>query len=84
MSWEKSIRGFKSYLQLERSLSKNSVQAYIRDVKKFSTYAISLKLNEFKIKRKNITDFLKILKDENISARSQARIISGIKAFLNI
>ena len=81
MSWEKSIKGFKSYLQLERSLSINSVQAYIRDIKKFASYASSLKLNEFKIKRKNITDFLKILKDENISARSQARIISGIKAF---
>ena len=81
MSWEKSIKGFKSYLQLERSLSINSVQAYIRDIKKFASYASSLKLNEFKIKRKNIIDFLKTLKDENISARSQARIISGIKAF---
>jgi len=81
MSWEKSIKGFKSYLQIERSLSKNSVQAYIRDIKKFASYAISLKLKEIKVNRKNITNFLKTLKDENISARSQARIISGIKAF---
>lgn len=81
MSWEKSIKGFKSYLQLERSLSKNSVKAYIRDIKKFSSYAISLKLDELTITRKNITDFLKTLKDEDISARSQARIISGIKAY---
>ena len=81
MSWETSIKGFKSYLQIERSLSKNSVQAYIRDIKKFASYAISLKLKEIKVNRKNITDFLKTLKDENISARSQARIISGIKAF---
>ena len=81
MSWESSIKGFKSYLQIERSLSDNSVQAYIRDIKKFANYAIPLKLNELKIQRENISDFLAELKDDEIAARSQARIISGIKAF---
>ena len=81
MSWEISIKGFKSYLQIERSLSDNSVQAYIRDIKKFASYAIPLNLNELKITRENISDFLAELKDNNISARSQARIISGIKAY---
>ena len=81
MSWETSIKGFKSYLQIERSLSDNSVQAYIRDIKKFASYAIPLNLNELKITRENISDFLAELKDNNISARSQARIISGIKAY---
>ena len=81
MSWESSIKGFKSYLQIERSLSDNSVQAYIRDIKKFANYAIPLKLNELKIQRENISDFLAELKDDGIAARSQARIISGIKAF---
>jgi len=81
MSWETSIKGFKSYLQIERSLSNNSVQAYIRDIKKFASYAIPLELNELRITRKNISDFLDEVKSDNISARSQARIISGIKAF---
>ena len=81
MSWESSIKGFKSYLQIERSLSDNSVQAYIRDIKKFANYAIPLKLNELKIQRENISDFLAELKDNGIAARSQARIISGIKTF---
>ena len=81
MSWESSIKGFKSYLQIERSLSINSVQAYIRDVKKFANYAIPLELNELKINREDISEFLNTLKNDNISARSQARIISGIKAF---
>ena len=81
MSWETSIKGFKSYLQIERSLSDNSVQAYIRDIKKFASYAIPLNLNELKITRENISDFLAELKDNNISTRSQARIISGIKAY---
>ncbi len=81
MSWETSIKGFKSYLQIERSLSDNSVQAYMRDVKKFANYAIPLELSELNITRENISDFLAKTQDDNISARSQARIISGIKAF---
>ncbi len=81
MNWEKSIKGFKSYLQIERSLSDNSVQAYTRDVKKFAQYAIRLELSELNVTRKDISNFLSEIKDKNISARSQARIISGIKAF---
>ena len=81
MSWETSIKGFKSYLRIERSLSTNSVKAYINDVKKFANYAIPLELNELKINREDISEFLTTLQNDNISARSQARIISGIKAF---
>jgi len=81
MSWESSINAFKSYLKIERSLSDNSILAYIRDVKKFADYAINLELSELKIERKDISTFLVLLKKSNISARSQARIISGIKAF---
>ena len=81
MSWEKSIKGFKSYLQIERSLSDNSVQAYIRDVKKFANYAIPIGLSELKVTRVDISTFLAQINQEDISSRSQARIISGIKAF---
>jgi integrase/recombinase XerD len=81
MSWETSIKGFKSYLQIERSLSDNSVQAYIRDIKKFANYAIPLDISELKVTRENISNFLAEIKNNDISARSQARIISGIKAF---
>ena len=81
MSWETSIKGFKSYLQIERSLSDNSVQAYIRDVKKFANYAIPIELSELKVTRVDISSFLAQINQEDISARSQARIISGIKAF---
>jgi len=81
MSWETSIKGFKSYLQIERSLSDNSVQAYIRDVKKFANYAIPIELSELKVTRLDISNFLAQINQKNISSRSQARIISGIKAF---
>ena len=62
MSWETSIKGFKSYLQIERSLSDNSVQAYTSDVKKFANYAIPLNLSELKITRENISNFLSEIK----------------------
>jgi integrase/recombinase XerD len=81
MSWETSIKGFKSYLQIERSLSDNSVQAYIRDIKKFANYAIPIELSELKVTRVDISTFLAQINQEDISSRSQARIISGIKAF---
>ena len=81
MSWETSIKGFKSYLQIERSLSDNSVQAYIRDVKKFANYAILIELSEINVTRTDISNFLAQINQEDISSRSQARIISGIKAF---
>jgi len=81
MSWERSIKGFKSYLQIERSLSDNSVQAYIRDVKKFSSYSIPKGILDIDVTRSNISNFLAQINKEHISARSQARIISGIKAF---
>ena len=81
MSWETYIKNFKSYLQIERSLSANSVEAYVRDIKKFEFYAVSAKLNALNVSRENISTFLVTLSDNNISARSQARIISGIKAF---
>ena len=81
MSWGKSIKGFKSYLQIERSLSDNSVQAYIRDVKKFANYAIPIELSELNVSRVDIINFLSQINQKDISSRSQARIISGIKAF---
>jgi integrase/recombinase XerD len=81
MSWETYIKNFKSYLQIERSLSTNSVDAYVRDIKKFASYAIFYELNALNVNRENISEFLVVLNEKKLSARSQARIISGIKAF---
>jgi len=81
MSWESSILGFKSYLQVERSLSVNSVDAYIGDVKKLANFSKSKKINELDISKSDLSDFVSNISKEGISARSQSRIISGIKAF---
>ena len=81
MSWESSILGFKSYLQVERSLSTNSVDAYISDVKKLAAFSKKKKISELKINKSDLSDFVSNISKEGISARSQSRIISGIKAF---
>lgn len=81
MSWENSIKEFKYYLKVERSLADNSVNAYIRDIRKLADFSTKIKVNELNISVNEIREFIADLNSKKISARSQARIISGIKAF---
>jgi integrase/recombinase XerD len=84
MSWPTYIKGFKSYLRLEKSLSANSIEAYLRDVGHFVQY---LEMKEQRIepeevKLKNLEEFVKYLVEEfGFDASSQARTISGLRAF---
>lgn len=83
MNWTIAIRGFKSYLQLEKSLSDLSVEAYLRDVQKLKVYAEE-ELKGSGPETINLTTFQHFLShqyDLGIAASSQARLISGIKAF---
>ena len=81
MSWENSIKEFKYYLKVERSLADNSVNAYIRDIKKLADFSSKIKVDELNISVNELREFVADLNSKNISARSQARIISGVKAF---
>ena len=83
MSWKVYISGFKSYLKLERSLSENSVQAYLHDVALLDRFLLfkELKMSPAQIKLKELQDFIRWINEIGMSARSQARIISGIKGF---
>ena len=81
MSWEKSIIEFKSYLKIERSLSDNTIDSYLRDVRKLSGFSQEKNLNELQITKTEVKEFIAVINKEGISARSQSRIISGIKAF---
>ena len=83
MGWEPYIRGFKAYLKLERSLSANSIQAYLGDVKKFESYLneSALNLAPKDVDKVHVSMFLKWISEQNLNARSQNRIISGLKAF---
>ena len=81
--WEPYKKGFKAYLQLEKSLSDNSVPAYLRDMELLTNYlqeSAALK-NPAEIKLKDLQQFIKWIAELGMTASSQARIISGIRAF---
>jgi integrase/recombinase XerD len=82
-NWESHIKHFGSYLKLERSLSENSIQAYVRDVEKLAQF-IELKysgISPLVISAKHLQAFIQFISELGMSAFSQARILSGIKAF---
>lgn len=83
MSWDIYIKGFFSYLKLERSLSKNSIEAYKNDIKKLVDYLKEQKneVTPTKITQKDLISFIESFSDKGLSARSQARCLSGIKTF---
>ena len=81
MSWKQSIKEFKTYLKIERSLSDNTIDSYLRDVQKLAHFAEEKKLNELQITKVEVKEFIVEINKEGISARSQSRIISGIKSF---
>ncbi len=81
--WESYIKGFKSYLQLEKSLSENSVLAYLSDVEKLKTFAQN-ELNGKSISDISYEDlrkFVHAIAELGVSPYTQSRIISGIKSF---
>lgn len=75
------IRQFKAYLALERSLSANTVEAYLRDVGLLFDFFDERQIDYRRAKLGDFEDFIKLLNDLGLHARSQARIVSGIKAF---
>ena len=81
MSWKQSIKEFKSYLRIERSLSENTIDSYLRDIRKLAKFSEEKDLNELQITKAEVKEFIASINKEEISARSQSRIISGIKAF---
>ena len=83
MSWQGYIKGFKSYLKLERSLSENSVEAYIHDISMLDQFLEiqKIKVTPAEMKLSHLQEFIAWINELGMSAASQARIISGIKAF---
>jgi len=81
--WEPHKKGFKAYLQLERSLSDNSVEAYLRDVDKLTEYLQAT--NNLKspqdVDLSDLQKFIKWVSELGMTATSQSRIISGIRGF---
>ncbi|MBR4535814.1 MAG: site-specific tyrosine recombinase XerD [Bacteroidales bacterium] len=77
---EACIQLYKNYIKLERSLSPKTVEAYLHDVEKLNDFLGGRKKLE-DVELSDLQSFLASLYDEDMSARSQARIISGLKSF---
>lgn len=83
MNWKPDINGFRSYLKLERSLSANSIEAYERDIERLVQFLESagLELRPANVTLEHLQQFLKWVNELGMLPSTQARVISGIRAF---
>ena len=83
MNWDILVKQFKNYLQLERSLSGNSVEAYVHDIVKLRQFLeiSNASLSPHKVTQKELQEFIEYINELGLAPHSQARILSGIKAF---
>jgi len=83
--WDSHKKGYKAWLQLEKSLSDHSVSAYLSDLEKLTQYfqSAELKISPREVRLKHLQKFTAFLNDLGMSATSQARIISGIRSFFD-
>ncbi|MEA3445319.1 MAG: site-specific tyrosine recombinase XerD [Bacteroidota bacterium] len=84
MDWDKIIKSFRNYLLLEKALSINSIEAYLRDVEKLHVFLLMIKKKDVSINSVDLEllwDFVEWANKLGMTERSQARMISGIRAF---
>ena len=84
MNWKNYIKSFQSYLKIERGLSKNTVDNYTFDLERLCTFMLEneISVSPEKISEETIQQFIYAVSKE-VNARSQARIISGLKSFFS-
>ena len=83
MNWNPYFKGFEAYLMMEKSLSYNSISAYTSDLQKLYDYFLitGKDITPEKVKMKDIEAFITYISELQLAEKSQARILSGIKAF---
>jgi integrase/recombinase XerD len=83
MNWSLGLKQFQEYLQIEKSLSSNSVEAYVRDVKKLVQYfeITQQKVGPLEVQPIHLHGFLEWINALGMTSHSQARTLSGIRAF---
>lgn len=83
LTWKKSFGDFETYLTLEKSLSRNSVEAYLNDVRKLEQFfrEDNKDISPVDVNYDNLKEFLVWFAGNNDCTRTQARTISGIRAF---
>ncbi|MEN4762579.1 MULTISPECIES: site-specific tyrosine recombinase XerD [unclassified Chryseobacterium] len=83
MTWDEKIKDFEIFLRFERNFSENTLDAYVRDIKKLKEYAVEdlENIGPDSIDYENLQEYIFNLSKQKFSERSQARWISSIKAF---
>lgn len=83
MYWDILIKQFEQFLKLERSLSANSVEAYVHDIVKLRQFLeiSNINVTPQKVERGHIQEFLEYIHSLGLAPHTQARILSGIKGF---
>lgn len=83
MDWQSTRKGFKQYLVLEKSLSGNSIEAYLHDVLKFENFlsGAEFTVSPNQVHYKHLLEFVNSLTKIGVAASSQARMISGLRTF---
>lgn len=83
--WEPYKKGFKAWLQLEKSLAENSVEAYLHDIDKLTDYLQAKKMlvNPGELELKDLEGFVQWISELGMTAASQSRIVSGLRSFYN-
>jgi integrase/recombinase XerD len=81
--WEPYKKGFKAWLQLEKSLAENSVEAYLRDIDKLTDYlqATNKLVTPQQLELKDLENFVRWVSELGMTVTSQSRIISGLRSF---
>lgn len=84
MNWNRYIKDYQSYLKIERGLSKNTIENYVFDIERLCLFLVQnqIEISPLNIKEETIQQFIYSVSKE-VNARSQARIISGLKSFFN-
>lgn len=84
MNWKTFVKSYQSYLKIERGLSKNTIDNYSLDIERLCMFldANYIVVSPIKISEETIQQFIYSVSKE-VNARSQARIISGLKSFFS-
>lgn len=81
MDWRSAIKGFQTYLKLEKGLSENSIEAYSRDIDKLQQFADGVNLKPENVSLSDLRQFINWANELGMLPSSQARVLSGIKSF---
>lgn len=82
--WKRALRDFRSYLKLEKQLSDNSIEAYLRDVSHLAQYAVDVHVGPTEVTLEHLRGLVAQLSDAGVALATQCRIISGLRTFFRM